>query len=130
MVLTKRKADYGDEIGVIYIYIYILCICGPVDLKKGQPLRLYFIIEHNIMDEKRLSCHVLIMSSPLNRFITHFKCTELAFAQFSVCEHRRHMFGCRVCSLIVIAAVSLAAFVASLMVFLLESALHEGVSLH
>ena len=36
----------------------------------------------------------------------------------------------RVCYLIVIAAVSLATFVASLMVFLLESALQEGVSLH
>ena len=35
-----------------------------------------------------------------------------------------------VCYLIVIAAVSLATFVAFLMVFLLETALHEGMPLH
>ena len=34
------------------------------------------------------------------------------------------------CYLIVIAAVSLATFVASLMVFLLESSLQEGIPLH
>ena len=43
-------------------------------------------------------------------------------------SNRRLIF--RDCYLIVIAAVSLATFVASLMVFLLESALQEGVSLH
>ena len=45
-------------------------------------------------------------------------------------QHTRKEFNSFFCYLIVVTAVSLATFVALLMVFLLETALQEGIPLH